>query len=103
MIGRARIMDALHGTATDKRPPSQGAASVEDAVDYVNAPPHYTYGRFETVDVIADALGKTLFEGFCVGNVIKYVLRYRRKNGLEDLKKARWYLDKVISVMEEGA
>lgn len=68
--------------------------------DMVNHPSHYTYGRFEVIDVIKMALGE-LFEGFLVGNVIKYVLRYKRKNGVEDLKKARWYLDRVIREKED--
>lgn len=71
-----------------------------DSEDMVNHPSHYTYGRFEAIDVIKDALGE-LFEGFLVGNVLKYVLRYRFKNGVEDLKKARWYLDRLISEKEQ--
>ncbi|HEY0076589.1 MAG TPA: DUF3310 domain-containing protein [Abditibacteriaceae bacterium] len=38
--------------------------------------------------------------GFCLGNVIKYILRHQQKAGLEDLKKARWYLDRQIQQME---
>ncbi|MCD8372031.1 MAG: DUF3310 domain-containing protein [Clostridia bacterium] len=66
--------------------------------DNVNHPTHYTSGKYETIDVIQDKLTDEQFEGFCVGNVIKYVTRYKQKNGLEDLEKARWYLDKIISV-----
>jgi len=40
-------------------------------------------------------------EGFAVGNVIKYISRYRKKNGLEDLRKSRWYLDKLIEMLEK--
>ncbi|AIE83505.1 DUF3310 domain-containing protein [Fimbriimonas ginsengisoli] len=40
--------------------------------------------------------------GFCLGNVAKYVLRHADKAGVEDLKKARWYLDRAISNMEKG-
>ena len=39
---------------------------------------------------------------YCTGNVLKYVSRYKHKNGAEDLKKARWYLDKMIMVMENA-
>jgi len=42
----------------------------------------------------------TLDASFCLGNVIKYVLRHKDKAGLEDLKKARWYLDREIARME---
>ena len=69
--------------------------------DAVNHPTHYTCGRFEVIDVIEDTLGASMFEGYCIGNVIKYVLRYRHKNGVEDLKKARWYLDRIIRTMEK--
>lgn len=70
-------------------------------VDNVNHPIHYTAGRFETIDVIADSLTSDGFEGYCIVNVIKYVSRYRHKNGVEDLKKARWYLDRIINSMED--
>lgn len=39
-------------------------------------------------------------EAFCTGNVIKYLWRWKQKNGVEDLKKARWYLDRLISYLE---
>lgn len=67
--------------------------------DNVNHPSHYTTGKFETIDVIQDMLSPKMFEGFCIGNTIKYLSRYRHKNGIEDLKKARWYLDKIIDVL----
>lgn len=69
-------------------------------LDNVNHPAHYTQGRFETIEVIEDSLSGDGFEGYCVGNVLKYVTRYRHKNGIEDLKKARWYLDRLIGFME---
>ena len=72
----------------------------DDSTDVVNHPSHYTQGRFETIDVIADALTPEMLEGFCIGNVLKYVLRYRHKNGVEDLRKARWYLDKAILLID---
>lgn len=69
--------------------------------DVVTHPSHYNYGSIETIDVIEDALTDDMAEGFCIGNVIKYVLRYRHKNGVEDLKKARWYLDRAIGLLDE--
>lgn len=71
--------------------------------DKVNHPSHYTEGRkYETIDVIADNLTEEGFEGFCIGCVFKYISRYRKKNGLEDLKKAEWYLKKIIEKKEEN-
>lgn len=71
-------------------------------MDKVNHPTHYTSTKIETIEIIRDKLSAEAFEGFCIGNVLKYVTRYKLKNGLEDLKKARWYLDKIISVQEES-
>ena len=71
-------------------------------MDKVNHPTHYTSTKIETIDIIQDKLTAEAFEGFCIGNVLKYLTRYRQKNGLEDLQRARWYLDKIIRVKEES-
>lgn len=71
--------------------------------DAVNHPSHYTQGRFEVIDIIEDAVqGADPFEAVCLANVIKYTTRYRHKNGVEDLKKAQWYLAKLITILEGG-
>lgn len=62
----------------------------------VNHPPHYNAGGIECIDAIRAALGEAGFEGFCVGNAIKYLWRWKHKGGVVDLEKARWYLDKLI-------
>lgn len=67
--------------------------------DNVNHPSHYTQGKFETIDIIED-ITKEGFDSYLVGNILKYISRYKHKNGVEDLKKCRWYLDKLISKME---
>lgn len=69
--------------------------------DPVNSPIHYNMGNTETIDVIRDQLGDKGFAAYCQGNITKYLSRFRYKNGAEDLRKARWYLDKLISVNEE--
>lgn len=66
----------------------------------VKSPSHYTQGKYETIDVIREALGPDKFEGLCIGNVIKYVSRYPYKNGIEDLKKAQVYLKWAIEALE---
>lgn len=71
--------------------------------DNVNHPAHYTSGKVETIDFIQDKLPPEMFEGYCVGNVMKYITRYQRKNGVEDLKKAAWYLDRIIKELEKEA
>jgi hypothetical protein len=72
--------------------------------DNVNHPDHYTQGGVECIDAIAAATtGKTGIEAVCVANVIKYLWRYELKNGIEDVKKARWYLDRLIDETQEDA
>ncbi len=63
------------------------------AADDPTQPKHYTQFPVQPFDLI---LAVGMGEDFCAGNVIKYVSRYKKKNGLEDLKKARWYLDRLI-------
>jgi len=64
-------------------------------------PTHYKQGSIECIEAIESATSSLDgFEGFCVGNVIKYVWRYDNKNGIEDLKKAKWYLDMLIKQVE---
>lgn len=69
--------------------------------DVIDHPSHYTQGRFEVIEIIEDALTSEGGDGYCAGNVIKYLMRYRHKNGIEDLKKARWYLNRLIRRLEE--
>lgn len=71
--------------------------------DNVNHPAHYASGKVECIDAIECATVELSgLEAVCTANVIKYIWRYRRKNGLEDLKKCAWYLNKLISVVEES-
>jgi hypothetical protein len=67
--------------------------------DMVNSPPHYNQRGIECIDAIEAATGDG-YEYYLQGNIMKYVWRYRYKNGGEDLKKARWYLDKLITEVE---
>lgn len=64
--------------------------------DPVNSPQHYLQGGIETIDFIE---AKEL--GFHLGNVVKYVSRWKLKGQVEDLKKARWYLDRFIQNQEK--
>ena len=66
--------------------------------DTVNHPNHYNNGDIEVIDYIKDKLGIEGYEAFCIGNVIKYVSRYKHKNGKEDLEKALTYLKWAIEV-----
>lgn len=65
--------------------------------DPVNHPSHYTQGGIECIEAIeAACTGLTGDEGYYVGQVIKYIWRWKHKNGLQDLEKAEWYLDRLI-------
>jgi len=62
--------------------------------DPVNRPEHYTRGVELTDYILSNSLG------WCEGNVVKYVTRWRLKNGIQDLKKAQWYLNRLIREAE---
>ena len=67
--------------------------------DMVNSPPHYNQAGVECIDAIRAATDDG-YEYYLQGNIIKYLWRYRYKNGVEDLKKAQWYLQKLIEETE---
>lgn len=70
--------------------------------DKVNHPSHYTAGKVECIDGIeASCVGLSGFEGYCTGSTLKYLWRWKHKSGLEDLRKARWFLDRLIQHVEE--
>lgn len=73
-------------------------------IDNVNSPSHYQMAglNIEVIDVIRSVLGDEKFEGYCRGNVIKYILRADKKNEIEDLKKARVYLNWEIESKEKS-
>lgn len=67
--------------------------SIQPPADH---PAHYNTGDIECIDAIESALTPEEFEGFCKGNIIKYVWRENHKGGREDLEKAVWYLKRLI-------
>jgi len=74
---------------------------IEKERDMVNSPPHYNQAGIECIDAIRAATEEG-FEYYLQGNIMKYLWRYRYKNGSEDLKKAKWYLEKLIEVRDES-
>lgn len=70
-------------------------------IDVVNHPSHYTQGDIECIDAIKSALGEEQYEGYLRGACIKYLWRYKMKSGVESLKKAEWYLKRLIELNEE--
>jgi len=69
-------------------------------VDLVNSPPHYNQAGVECIEAIKAATDDG-YEYYLQGNIIKYLWRYRYKNGIQDLEKAQWYLNKLIETLEE--
>lgn len=71
--------------------------------DNVNHPNHYTKGKVECLDALESAtIGKSGIEAVCVANIIKYLWRYEEKNGLEDIKKANFYLNRLLATLENN-
>lgn len=69
--------------------------------DNINHPTHYTSGKFECFDVMTDTFGPDAVKDFCLCNAFKYLWRHKQKNGLEDIKKTRWYVDKYIELSKK--
>ena len=69
--------------------------------EMVHHPAHYNQGKVECIDAMAAAtVNKRGIEAICVSNVIKYLFRYETKNGLEDVKKAQFYLNRLVDELE---
>lgn len=66
--------------------------------DNVNHPSHYETGNFECIDVMVETQGEEATINFCVCNALKYIYRHKRKNGIEDIQKAIWYLNKAVEL-----
>jgi len=66
--------------------------------DNVKNPKHYTFGKWEVHEIITGMRMTDWREA----NILKYIFRYKYKRGLEDLQKAKWYLDKLIEDIEKG-
>ena len=84
------------GKPTEKNSMKERADAGGSVQDMVNHPPHYG-GNIECIDALESAVsGLPPEEAICAANVIKYVWRYRRKNGAQDLAKAEWYLHRLM-------
>jgi hypothetical protein len=67
----------------------------------INHPPRYKHGDYECIDVMVDVFGKDAVEHFCLLSAFKYVWRKDYKGGIQDIKKAMWYLDKCLELEGE--
>lgn len=104
-MGRVRLNAKLMGYEVIDDTPTiaeTAAKRSEDAKpDPVNRPAHYTSGGIECIDAMQAAFGAEAVKDFCLCNAFKYLWRHRNKNGVEDLKKACWYLNRLIEEVEE--
>lgn len=64
----------------------------------INHPDRYAGGKFECIEVMVDVFGADAVKHFCILNAFKYIWRAEKKNGVEDIKKAVWYLNKYIEL-----
>ena len=67
----------------------------------INHPAHYADDQFECIEVMLDTQGLDATQDFCILNAFKYLYRHRKKGGILDLKKAKWYLEYAIDLEEK--
>lgn len=98
-LGNNRVYEAIDAIREQKT-----MSSLNFTEDIINQPPHYKAPNgLESIDVI-EAFTEDL-EGFpavCTGNAIKYILRWNKKGGTDDLRKAKWYINKLIAYLERN-
>lgn len=88
-----KVMKSLDDIANGKRTFNE---------DNINHPKHYELDKIECIDAMEMTQGRGAVMSFCLCNAFKYLWRHNRKNGLEDIKKAKWYLDKYIELAEKS-
>ena len=81
---------------------SDALESERDDDDMVNSPAHYNFAGVECIDAIRAAPGEEGFSYYLQGNIMKYLWRYKYKNGVEDLRKAQWYLTVLIEDQDDS-
>ncbi len=103
--GNLSRMNRLHGVKLDELTPNDMRKLVggkEEPNDIVNKPSHYTYGKIEIIEIVEQVTATYPIKiAFSIGNALKYICRAPFKNGVEDLKKAVWYLNRAIKKWEE--
>lgn len=102
-----KVKDFIHGKGTataeefSERLSEINRLTEQEEEDVVNQPSHYKRYRLEMIDNIRNMSTPEEFKGFLKGNIIKYTARYQDKNGVEDIKKAEWYINKLGEVVAE--
>ena len=100
-LGTFETVEEAEKFIEDLENPNQSDSFVGSMKDNIN-PSHYKQGKVECIDAIESAtINKKGLASVCTANVIKYIWRCEDKNGVEDLKKAKWYLEKYIKEYEQ--
>lgn len=95
--GEPRVICADCGVDVPQLSALPGGKVTQVQTDNVNRPSHYTTGKVECIDALEAATeGLSGLEAVCTANAIKYLWRWKKKNGQEDLRKARWYINKLL-------
>lgn len=101
-IGNRRELATQNQNWADKILPDTIVVSTKIPPDAVNHPAHYTQGGIECIDALTAATtGLNGIEAVCTANAIKYLWRWKLKNGVEDLKKAQFYINYLINKLEK--
>ena len=69
--------------------------------DNVNHPSHYTQGKIECIDAMESAYGTEAVIWFCMCNAFKYLWRFNKKNGRDDILKCQWYQNKMVELQNK--
>lgn len=98
----ANLRDALDSHPDSEPDADQYTVGADTMTEHdtVNAPSHYASGEIECIDAIRAQMTEEQFAGYLRGNVVKYLWRYEHKGGAESLRKAEWYLRRLIDVVE---
>ena len=96
------VMGGASGSYMDFfKPLKEGERGKALNADNVEHPAHYTGGSIECIDAMAETQGVEAVKNFCICNTFKYLWRHGKKNGVEDVKKAAWYLNRFIELEEK--
>lgn len=95
------MSDAIDAMVEDYKESMKRIEKQNAKNDAINHPTHYTQGGIECIEAIKASMTTIEFQGYLKGNCFKYLWRWRDKGGVQDLKKARVYLDWLIKTVDE--
>ena len=90
----------VHIKKSPKQPTIPPMPDVKPPKEEINHPERYAGGKYECIDVMIDVFGVEATKKFCLLNAFKYIWRQEHKNGVEDIKKSVWYLNKYTELSE---